>query len=61
MAKLLLVLIVNGSEFRKNNAKRGMCFTKLLDCMFTFYFTSVLIDNTRDQNQQSLYVPYLLD
>ena len=61
MAKLLLVLIVNGSEFRKNNAKRGMRFTKLLDCMFTFYFTLVLIDNTFDQNQQSLYVPYLLD
>lgn len=25
-----------------------MRFTKLLDCMFTFYFTSVLIDNTLD-------------
>ena len=32
----------------KKNGKRGMRFTKLLDCMFTFYFTSVLIDNTLD-------------
>ena len=25
-----------------------MHFTKLLDCMFTFYYTLVLIDNTLD-------------
>ena len=33
-----------------------MRFTKLIDCMFTFYFTLVLIDNTLDPYSVELAV-----